>query len=156
MYSGAALYSLSKPGTWMHNRSALILNCVLQVKLPSNVGGELKYVKEVGRHERVPYIKYTTPFTLTHRDHLIYEDVDREHKWTDGQGNNHTGVRFRIREPWLKSVEVDRGTDTGTLTGLQRSTTYRVGFWVTDGSNFNILYKVLRTRGISSQVHFIP
>ena len=115
-----------------------------QVRLPSNAGGELKYVVEKIAKSEFPegniLDRYTTKFTATHRDHLIYEERveydDRDGLWS-----------IQHEHPWLKSVDVDEGTDTVTLTGLQRSTTYRVGFYEKGASISNIPYKLLKTRG---------
>ena len=107
-----------------------------QVRLPSNAGGELKYVVEKIAKSELPggniLDRYTTKFTATHRDHLIYE----EHVEYD----DFQRAIIQHEHPWLKSVDVDEGTDTVALTGLQRSTTYRVGFYEKGASISNIPY----------------
>ena len=57
---------------------------------------------------------------------------------------SHAGGELKYAK---KSVPVDEGTDTVLLTGLQRSTTYRVGFYKLGAPNENIPYVKLITRG---------
>ena len=127
----------------------------VQVKLPSNAGGELKYIEEIGWWT-ISWERWTTPFTSTNRHHLTYEDVDKALKWTDRKGNNCTGGTWLLTPTWSYSMEVGEGIDTVTLIGMRTSTKYRVGFWQTGTSNFDIPYKVLRTRGIRLQIYIIP
>ena len=111
-----------------------------QVRLPSNAGGELKYVND-----------WRDRFKLTHRDYLTYVEQDDKYQWTDANGQSHTGIVFHREEPWLKSLAIDEGIDTVELTGLQKFRVYRVGFYETGSSEFNITYKILHTRGKSTK-----
>ena len=117
-----------------------------QIKLPSHSGGELKYVIE-----RYRYTTYTTnhtksrtyhEFDLTHRNYLTYSETDHTRDITFGD----------MQQEWDKSVDVAMGSDTVTLTGLRKGTRYRVGFWKTGASNFNISYVILKTRGNCCQI----
>ena len=113
-----------------------------QIRLPSNAGGELKYVQERKEHRfttypsSYEYPRVTSEFKLTHRDHLTYVDEDYA-----------TGYGYILEDSWTKSVDVNSGIDTARLIGLQRSTIYRVGFWETGTSEFNISHILLQTRG---------
>ena len=113
-----------------------------QLRLPSNAGGELKYVQERVEHRfttypsSYEYPRVTSEFKLTHRDHLTYMDEDYA-----------TGYGYTLEDSWAKSVDINSGIDTEIIRGLQSSATYRVGFWETGTSEFNIPYIILQTRG---------
>ena len=113
-----------------------------QLRLPSNAGGELKYVQEREEHTITTYPysygkpRTTSGFKLTHRDHLTYEDVDYTNE-----------VAYILEDSWTKSIDINSGIDTERIHGLQSSATYRVGFWEAGTSEFNISYIILHTRG---------
>ena len=97
-----------------------------QVRLASRAEGTLMYVK--GWSGIFP---------------VHYEDTDCNKLWYK---YNDTYI-WLIPLNWTETLLIENGTDTVTLKGLEKSTSYRVGFHKSGAPCNNIPYEIFSTRG---------